>query len=48
MISDLLIRLFVASAPAGRPYNPGFSRARTRARTHEFNVPKEIERAANP
>ena len=25
------------------PYNPGFSRARARARTHEFNVPKEIE-----
>ena len=47
MISDLLIRLVVVSRRAAvpHPYNPGFSRARTRARTHEFNVPKEIDGA---
>ena len=55
MIRDLVIlcrRFDSASRPARsappHPYNPCFSRARPRARTHEFNVPKENERQEKP
>ena len=50
MISDLLIRLVVvlADASACVPTIRALSRARARARTHEFNVPKESDSLTSP